>query len=60
MNIYVFHTKEEIEKQISECKQILEKKFNLTVKHFAYPYGSVDDINFFEHEILKKAFQLQY
>ena len=51
---FSYFERKEIEKQISECKLILEKKFNLTVKHFAYPYGSVDDINFFEHEILKK------
>ena len=46
--------KKEIEKQINMCKEIIEQKLNIPVEHFAYPYGSKEDLNFFEHEILEK------
>jgi peptidoglycan/xylan/chitin deacetylase (PgdA/CDA1 family) len=46
--------KNEIEKQINMCKEIIEQKVNIPVEHFAYPYGSKEDLNFFEHEILEK------
>ena len=46
--------KEIIESEIIESKKILREKLNIETFHFAYPYGSSNDINYFEHDILKK------
>ena len=51
---FSYFDKEIIEKQISRCKEIMEEKLKINVEHFAYPYGSKKDINFFEHNILEK------
>jgi len=32
-------TDEEIRKELSDCKKIIEEKINKPVKHFSYPYG---------------------
>ena len=38
-------SKEEIYKEISECKIILEQKFNQPIMDFCYPYGKFDDLS---------------
>ena len=43
-----------ISQELENSKSLLENEIGLKVSHFAYPYGTVKDINFFEHEILKK------
>ncbi len=43
-----------IENEITLSKKILKEKLNLETYHFAYPFGSLNDINYFEHKILKK------
>ncbi len=47
-------SEEIVENEIEKSKEILEKKLNIKISHFAYPYGSLNDINYFEHKILKK------
>ncbi len=47
-------SKEIIENEIEKSKKILSEKLNIETFHFAYPYGSSNDINYFEHNILKK------
>jgi len=51
---FFYFNEHEIEKQIMMCKEIIEEKLNIKISHFAYPYGSNNDINYFEHKILKK------
>jgi peptidoglycan/xylan/chitin deacetylase (PgdA/CDA1 family) len=41
-----------IHKEIEKSKIYLEEIFNVSIKHFSYPYGQADDINFYEHKIL--------
>ena len=38
--------------QINKSKIYLEKYFDISIKHFSYPYGQNEDIAFYEHEIL--------
>lgn len=45
---------ETINKELEKSKSILENEIGLNISHFAYPYGTEKDINFFEHELLKK------
>ena len=41
-------------KQIEKSKKFLETNFNFPVKHFSFPYGQREDINFKEDLILEK------
>ena len=36
-------SKEKAEREIIECKQDLEKKFNVSIEDFCYPFGKFDD-----------------
>lgn len=45
-------SKEEIYKEISECKVILEQKFNQPIMNFCYPYGKFDELSL---DLVKKS-----
>ena len=40
--------------QIKKNKNFLEEKFKISVRHFSFPYGQNEDINFYEDQILKR------
>lgn len=52
-------SKEAIYKEVNEANQRLKEMANVTVEHFAYPYGGRNDVNSKVSEILKKIPSIQ-
>jgi len=48
-------SQEEVKKEIITSKEELEKKLEIPIEHFAYPYGSKNEITQREVQLLKEA-----
>lgn len=51
---YMHLNEEDIKKDISTCRSIIERELNYKSKVFAYPFGSVFDVNMTSHRIVKE------
>lgn len=45
--------KDKVDNQIIDSKKFLEEKFKVPIRHFSFPYGQNEDINFYEDQMLK-------